>query len=238
MKPTSNARPLVLGYLERISSAAFSDFREHVKQLVGGEQGIYALYKRDRLYYVGLASDLRRRVNHHLKDRHAGKWDHFSLYLVNRFDHIRELEALAIRLANPKGNRAVGKLKGAQDLASAFRQQITTQQKEELERMFGEIAKRKSPHPKKDARGASSAGSRTATLSQYVSGRFRIKAIYKSKPYYAHVRSDGTINYDGQIFTSPSLAGKAVVKRACDGWKFWRYRNKDKEWVRLDELRK
>lgn len=234
MTTTHKARPLVLGYLERISSSVFSDFRKHVKELAGGEQGLYALYKGNRLYYVGLASDLRQRVDHHLKDRHAGKWDHFSLYLVNRVDYIRELEALAIRIANPKGNRAVGKLKGAKNLASSFRQQIAEQQKEELQKLFGIIAKRQTRKILQSVEN----GKRKATLDEYVDKRFKIKATYKGKTYIARVRSDGTINYEGQIFTSPSLAGKAVVKHACDGWKFWTYRNKNGEWVKLDELRK
>ncbi len=231
MTAQRKARPLVLGYLERISSSAFSDFRKHVKLLVSGEQGIYALYKGNRLYYVGLASNLPRRVDHHLKDRHAGKWDRFSLYLVRKVDHIKELEALAIRIANPKGNRTLGKLKGAKNLAPEFRKQIADDQKEILEKLYGRKTTRKTK--KKTPRKKT----RTPTLAQYVDSRFKIKASYKGKTYIARVRSNGTINYDGHIFTSPSLAGKAVVKRACDGWKFWKYRNKNGEWVKLDELR-
>ena len=48
------SRELVLGYLERISSRAFSDFPDELTDLAGNQHGVYALYKGDRLYYVGL----------------------------------------------------------------------------------------------------------------------------------------------------------------------------------------
>lgn len=33
-------------------------------------------------------------------------------------------------------------------------------------------------------------------------------------------------------------AGKAVVKRAVDGWHFWSYERAPKDWVKIDELRR
>lgn len=71
-KPTRKAQPLVLGYLERVSSELFSDFPRQLTDLVGRKHGVYALYKGDRLYYVGLGTNLRNRIKHHLRDRHAG----------------------------------------------------------------------------------------------------------------------------------------------------------------------
>ena len=38
--------------------------------------------ERGKLNYVGLACDLRWRLNAHLKDRLAPHWDRFSLYLT------------------------------------------------------------------------------------------------------------------------------------------------------------
>jgi len=52
---------------------------------------VYALYRREKLYYVGLATNLRSRINQHLKDRHKGKWTHFSLYILRKTEHLREL---------------------------------------------------------------------------------------------------------------------------------------------------
>ena len=72
-KKAVKARKLVRGYLERVSSAAFSDFPKQLTDLVGREHGVYALYKGDQLYYVGLATNLRNRIKQHLRDRHAEK---------------------------------------------------------------------------------------------------------------------------------------------------------------------
>ena len=73
------------------------EYRPLLRDLIRGHAGVYALYKQDRLYYVGLASNLMGRVNNHLRDRHKGKWDRFSVYLTTTAAHIRPLEALVLR---------------------------------------------------------------------------------------------------------------------------------------------
>ena len=65
-----------------------------------------------------------------------------------------------------------------------------------------------------------------------------IKVDYKGKSYSAWVRKSGTINYNGTIYTSPTLAGNAVKGSKCNGWWFWKYKNNKGEWVVLDELRR
>ena len=65
-----------------------------------------------------------------------------------------------------------------------------------------------------------------------------LKATYKGKEYRATLRKDGKIGYNGKIYESPSGAGKAVIKKTCNGWAFWRYKNEKGEWVRLKEIRK
>lgn len=63
-------RPIVTGYLETVSSTIFDRQREAITEMTTGRQGLYALYRRNKLYYVGLASNLKSRINGHLKDRH------------------------------------------------------------------------------------------------------------------------------------------------------------------------
>src|SRR5689334_18970035 len=92
-------QPLVTEHLENISRDALEAYQETLREHVRRRQGIYALYRRDRLYYVGLASNLRNRLKNHLRDRHAGGWDRFSLYLTRTGDYLRELEALALRIS-------------------------------------------------------------------------------------------------------------------------------------------
>ncbi len=230
-KKTRRSRQLVLGHLERISSKVFSDFPKQLTDLVSKQHGVYALYKGNRLYYVGLASNLRNRIRHHLRDRHAGKWDKFSLYLVRKADHIKELESLILRIADPTGNATRGRLARAENLRFELQAKIKTAQAKQLISLLG--AKRKIKLKQRKVKIA-----RQPSLASYVKKRFKIRAKYRGKPYEAKVRSNGTINFNGNLFNSPSMAGKAATGRSTNGWWFWHFKNKKGEWVRLRELRR
>jgi len=134
-KPRS--RGLVVGHLERISSSAFDEYNKVITDLIAGSGGIYALYRNNQLYYVGLAGDLKRRVRQHLKDRHAGKWNYFSLYLVRAAEHLQGLESLAIRLAWPKGNRMRGSFRGARDLRKSLKRDMTREALKKIGKLMG-----------------------------------------------------------------------------------------------------
>lgn len=51
-------------------------------------------------------------------------------------------------------------------------------------------------------------------------------------------RAQGQIGLQGKIFTSPSIAARAVTKREMNGWVTWQYERAPGDWVILDELRK
>jgi AraC-like DNA-binding protein len=88
---------------------------------LSAKQGIYALYdKKDRLYYCGKASDLSKRLNQHLKDRHAESWDRMTLFQVAQTVNVAHLEGLVIAAARPPGNKQKPKL--GQDLRRSLRQ--------------------------------------------------------------------------------------------------------------------
>lgn len=101
--------PLVCQFVENLSSEALEVYASVTRTVVGGRHGVYALYRRDKLYYVGLASNLRNRLKHHLKDRHRDRRDRFSVYLTIDDKHLKELESLVIRIAQPGGNKHSGK---------------------------------------------------------------------------------------------------------------------------------
>jgi len=61
---------LVCQHLENISYDALSKYQDVIRGYVSGRQGIYALYRKNELYYVRLASNLRNGLKHHLRDRH------------------------------------------------------------------------------------------------------------------------------------------------------------------------
>ena len=90
-------KPLVSQHLENISRQALEKYQNVVRRYVRRRQGVYALYRRGKLYYVGLASNLRSRLAHHLRDRHRDSWDRFSVYLTIGDSHLKELESLILR---------------------------------------------------------------------------------------------------------------------------------------------
>ena len=233
----SQTRHLVLGHLERISRGVFHEYPRQLTDLIGRDHGVYALYKGGHLYYVGLATNLRGRIKNHLRDKHARKWDRFSLYLVRKADHIKELESLIMRIADPKGNAALGQLKRSKNLAHRLRSGIKEAQQRKLDGVFEKpIALSRIPHKQiRVSRGEKSA---VPALSQFVKKGFVIRASYKGKSHKAYVLSSGRIKYLGKFYNSPSLAGRAILRQSCNGWVFWRYRDSKGIWHRLTKLRK
>ena len=226
---------LVCQHLEMVSRKAIEEYQDILKKFVRGRHGIYVLYRKNRLRYVGLAKNLRSRLNHHLHDRHAHSWDHFSVYLTLKSDHLRELEALAIRIASPRENRQKGKLKKSQNLKRIFRRSVSEKLKNELGDLFYEsdsssrkLARRK---PKLER----------SNLAEYLKKEgvgTCIQLWHKGKMHRAFVKKDGTIRYKGKYYTSLSSAAHVATKISVDGWHWWKYKRSPGDWVRLDELRK
>jgi predicted GIY-YIG superfamily endonuclease len=223
---------LVCQHLENVSRDALEKYQDIIKNYVRRRHGIYALFKKTRLYYVGLASNLRNRLKHHLKDRHAQTWDRFSVYLTIKDEHLHELEALVLRIASPKGNRQSGKFIRSQDLRPEFKRAINKFHQKEMKSIFGQQGKDKEIKEEKIKDG------RKPILAPYVKKRFEIRFRYKSKLHKATVRKEGTISYKGKIYNSPSLAAYAIVGHAANGWNVWKYERAPGDWVILNELRK
>jgi hypothetical protein len=224
---------LVSQYLENISRAALEEYQNIIRQYVRNRQGVYALYKRGKLYYVGLATNLRMRLSHHLRDRHAESWDRFSIYLTIGHSHLKELESLLLRISKPIGNKQKGKFFKSEDLRNRFRHDIKCYMDDEIINLIGKKQSKK-PRYKK----VITVKGRKPVLAEYGSHPFILRAFYKGKLLKARVRRDGKINFGGRIFYSPSFAGAAACKRrSCNGWSFWQYERAPGDWVLLNELR-
>lgn len=221
---------LVLQHLENLSRSALEQYQGTIKQYVRRRHGIYALYRKNKLYYVGLASNLRSRLKHHLKDRHAGSWDRFSVYLTANVDHLRVLEALVLRITQPKGNKVKGKIGRSQDLAKQLWRDIRAHHREIEEGIF-----KSTPKEKKRERRATSDQKK---LAKFMPAVRRLRVSYKGKTYKAKVLRDGRIRFRGKIYNSPSTAGSAIVKRTCNGWDFWKYEQAPGHWVKLNNLKR
>src|SRR5688572_19668833 len=177
---------LVCQQLENISSLVLEEYQDIIRQYSRGRNGVYALYKGEKLYYVGLATNLRSRLRHHLRDRHKGLWDRFSVYLTIGDQHIKEMESLLLRILKPDGNKQIGKFVRCESLNKRLARDIKTLQREELATILGD--------KRRAVVGRDSADDRPV-LAPYVSliRRNRLRARYKGNYVRARVRHDGSI---------------------------------------------
>ena len=231
---SSNKGQLVCQHLENISRAALDRYQGILKEYVKGRHGVYALYRRGTLYYVGLASNLRNRLKTHLKDRHAQTWDSFSVYLTITDSHLHELETLLLKIASPKGNKQSGNFMNSENLKPLFKKRVSKAQQRELDALLGV----EDDHPVVKFKREVKVKGRKPILGGYFTKRTEIRLRYKNKTYKAIVRKDGSILYSGKVYTSPSLAGWAIKKRATNGWTNWKYEQAPGYWVLLDNLRR
>jgi len=236
-KVKRTAKPIVEAYLERIGQKVFKDFSSVITGLIKGNQGIYALYKRDKLYYIGLASNLKNRIKHHLNDRHKNYWTHFSLYIISKQEHIKEFESVILRVAYPKGNTVKGKLSRAKNLRPSLKRQLKAEWERQIDGIIGGKKKAIENKVKKTTRKAK-ADKASPLKNVFVNGKC-LYAVYKGKDYKAWVFRSGTIKFNGKLYKSPSAAGEAIItKGAVNGWNFWKYKDKSGELRRIADLRK
>jgi hypothetical protein len=221
MKVSKQISGLVTQSLEHISKDVFSKYASLITKLVEKSSGLYALYDEDELYYVGRATQLRRRVKQHLKDRHDASWTHFSIYLIGNADHIGEIESLLVRIANPKGNSIKPRGKDSREMRKQLEILIKQKHREELAGLFS----KQKVKLKDDQKNG---------LKRLVAKRTPLYRTYKGKEYKAILTPAGTIIFKGHKFGSPTAAAKKVTKLAAvNGWHFWYIKNDANEWVKL-----
>jgi hypothetical protein len=225
---------IVCQHLEYISREALERYQDIIRQYIRGRHGIYALYRKGKLQYVGLASNLRARLHRHLRDRHKDSWDHFSVYLTIDNRGIKELETLLLRIVSPSGNRIGGKFVRSQNLAVQLRRDLRLWHRAQ-ERMLVPVRRQKATDKK--PRDIEEHDGSPPPLAAFVSEPIRLRRRYKGKLYRARIRRDGTILYDGIVYKTPSAAGIAVRKRSTNGWQFWHYERAPGDWVPLGKIR-
>ncbi len=224
--------PLVCQQLENISREALGKYQNIIRQYVRRRHGVYALYRRGKLQYVGLASNLRSRLSSHLRDRHQDSWDRFSVYLTIGDTHLKELEALILRIVKPAGNKVKGKFAKCEDIRKKFARDVRQRQRNELKSLLGKGSVEEKSREKAQ-------GSRKSVMANYVKSPIKLQAVFKGKILWARVRRDGLIRLRKKVYSSPSLAAAAACKRrTCNGWTFWQYERAPGDWVSLNELRK
>lgn len=227
---TKRRTHLVDQHMEHISARVFEKYAQVLREKIGRQHGIYALYRRTQLYYVGLASNLKGRLNAHLRDRHHGLWDNFSVYLTTQADHIRELELLVLRIVPTRGNKVKGRFPGSTDMKRELVRMIRSRQNAEIDALVG---RRKARDP-----SAREVRAQETVLGPYLDRRLRLRAQYKGEEYRASVRPDGWIRYKQHLYASPSGLATEITGRAANGWHFWLWERSPGKWERLKTLKR
>jgi len=233
-----NDSPLVSQYLEHISGTALDQYQKIIRGLVQRRSGVYALYRRDRLYYVGLASNLRSRLKHHLRDKHRGKWDRFSVYLTIGNTHMKELESLVLRIVRPDGNSQGGKFRDAENLKKTLTREMRKHHRKQLDELLGKLSRALADKgPRREGREPRGLKAPLAPYLSRLRRPRRLKSVFKGREYRARVRNNGQIKWKKRTYNSPSLVAHAVTGRPTNGWTFWTYERAPHDWVGLHELR-
>lgn len=220
-------RSLLKGDLEQISSKVFDTYHDEITELIGRSHGVYALYLQGRLYYVGLAKNLRRRVKQHLRDKHAKKWDAFSLYLIENVNYLKELESLIVHIAEPQGNVSRGRFANSESLIDRLRDKMEERDKRNRELILSgdrqERPRRSSVDRHRRLKNKKYRGKGKPKLKGLLPANTILRVTYKGNVRKAKVDAEGHIVIDGRIFDSPSLAGNFVRGgKSTNGWTFWR----------------
>jgi hypothetical protein len=105
-------------------------FRTRLKEIMKGYSGIYALYRRNDLYYVGLTTNLFQRISRHQRDRHARKWDSFVIFRIRRVRYLKDIETLLTHLVEIPGNQVKGKVPRDADINRILKEILRQHSKE------------------------------------------------------------------------------------------------------------
>ena len=116
---------LIKYYLEGASSDLLQLTPRLFEERFRHERGIYALYKDSELYYIGLTKTLAGRLENHMKDHHAKKWNRFSVYVLRQRRYLKPVESLMLTVAKPTGNERTGRLPRGASLKPLFKQELS-----------------------------------------------------------------------------------------------------------------
>jgi hypothetical protein len=130
-KNRSTKGALIKGMSRRLPSEILNNpiFKQRLRELMRRYAGIYALYRKRKLYYVGLTRNLLGRIKWHLRDRHARKWDRFIIFRIKKVRYLKDIETLLHHLVDTPGNRSKGKVPRDADINRILREVLVDQKR-------------------------------------------------------------------------------------------------------------
>lgn len=185
-------------HLYKAPIEVLQEYEKVLSDKIGDKGGIYILHKGTQIYYIGKATQLRKRLKQHFSDKHKNKWNSFSLYVVDNNDFLDSLERMLVTLIRPCGNSTLFKIEAR--FKRELAKEIQILQKQHIKELFADIwHSRKHPSTKK------------------------ISRIYKSKTYTATLNTNGTVLYNKKIYPSLTAVAKLITgARNISGPKFWK----------------
>lgn len=111
--------------LDNIKRTSFDVIKRELKDTLKGKIGVYALYKRDKLVRVGLATNMFGRLKGHSENLKLN-WDNASLFVIGEknLKYLRDLETAIVRIAKPKYNSQQGRVMDDRYLARFLRRRV------------------------------------------------------------------------------------------------------------------
>ena len=207
------------------------EIKEILRKHIGKVSGVYVLYNKEKIYYVGKATtdNLIKRVSQHLKDKHSKKWDKFSLYPTENKQYAEDIEAIIISIGKPIGNTNTPFLGPKEKKTnSLIKNECKKLQAKEMEKMFGS----------KDKKNLYKINQKQPNKAVSLNNPFKtkkvLKKIYKGKAYKALWLTSGQIEYKNKRYSSPTSVAKVVSgRKVINGKEFWRVQNNEGDWVQI-----
>ena len=111
---TSFPKRLVNGFIPPIPRdfLELDFFKKDIKKMLKGNSGLYVLYNKEKLYYVGMTSkDLFRRLSSHTKNKHKKNWNKFSVFIIKKSKDLKDIETITHSISEPPANVWKGRFK-------------------------------------------------------------------------------------------------------------------------------
>lgn len=144
---------------------------------------------------------------------------------------MRELESLILRILEPTGNRQKGQFAKSENLRIRVNKLLAEEDADRRAKLLGGcVAERRRRQKAKSAQGK-------LALAGLIDRSTTLRGERDGWEYRATLRKDGTIRYGDEVFETPNAAARAALKKPASGWRFWKYRDKDGEWVGLRNLK-
>jgi hypothetical protein len=165
------------------------------------------------------------------------RWDNFSVYLTVRDQHLREIEAILLRIGKPRGNGPAGRLAQSLNLWGRVNKAVAAKHAHERRALLpknGRLAvARKKVRPREGAKAEAS-----AQLSKLFPNGTKLRATLKGQSFKGRLRADGSVRTGGKLYKSLSASASALCGRSANGWSFWQAEQTHGVWMRLTRLRK